>query len=259
MDEVVKKTPEFDGGNLIIGEEAIVATSNPRDNVGKSLEVSGSIFDFFSDDDYVYARIYQDFEDYKNDVSLRIKKSEASDIKEDIYVIAQGVILGDLESRSIRGGNISTSVIGVENIKVGKFEDTVAKAIKTFDINQTQTQHNISVTLQKIEVSQYDIRAYVEIKNNSYARVKIYSYQSYLIIDGRNYTEEYPLYTTYPEVDLTLNPFTYSEGIMALKALESDLLDDIDSLKDIKFTLPAPFSSNWELEFEDFTFDVLSN
>lgn len=245
---------EFDEKELLSAEETKEALRNPGENKGKSVEITGFVFNFIDEDkDHIYIQIYQDFNNYKDDVTLKIPTNIAAEVEEDTFVHAQGVILGEMKGENLFGGDLKTSVIEVDNIVTGDFRETVAKTRKDDTINTELTQHGLTVLIEKIEFSDYDTRLYVKINNESDSKTNLYSFDFTLVINGKNYTEDYSYYGEYPEIDSELNPNTSTEGIIAFEAI------DYNEVSDVKIIVDSPYSDNWENDFDDYIFEFTLN
>lgn len=242
---------EFNESEMLIDSEAKSALKNPSENKGVSVELSGYVFNIIEEDsNYVYTQVYQDFENYKDDVVLKIPKTVLSSLESDSFILAQGVILGEMKGENLLGADLKLATVEVDNIYVGKYEETVARAIKEFVINEKQSQHGQTITIEKIEFSDYDTRLFINIKNDGDYKVSTYTFDFSMIINGRNYTHEYSFYADYPELDSELNPNTYTDGILGFKKL------DFNEINEIKIIVDRPYSDNWEIDFEDYIFEI---
>lgn len=243
-------TTTFSSKNLLSPEETKTALRNPEDNKGESVELSGYIFNLIDEDDeYIYAQIYQDFENYKEDAVLKIPKEVTTDVDEEKFIYGQGVILGEMKGENLFGGDLTTSVVEIDNILIGDFKDTVAKTNKEHQINMELTQHNHTVVIDKIEFSDYDTRLYVKINNDSDAKVSLSTYDFTFVINGKNHKEDYSYYGEYPEIDSELNPNTHTDGIISFEPI------DYEAGADVKIVVDSPYSDNWDNEFHDYIFD----
>lgn len=101
----------------------------------------------------------------------------------------------------------------------------------------------------KLEFSEYDTRLYIKIENNSDSNVSLYSFDITMVIDGKNYIEEYSYYGDYPEIDSELTPNTHTEGIIAFKPL------NFNDISKIRIIIDSPYSDNWDIEFQNYVFD----
>ncbi len=240
----------FNASELLSEEETRAVLRDPKDNKGKSLEFAGLLFNIIDEEeDYIYAQVYLDFENFTNDIALKIPKSLGLNITTDTFVLGQGFIIGELSGENLLGGKVSMAAVEVDNMVMGSFQDTVAKPIKTVDLNLKQEQHGHVVILEKIEFSNYDTRLYVKAENHSQDKVSMYSFDIAMIINGKNYTEEYSFYGNYGDLDFELAPNTYTEAIIPFKVL------NIDEVSTIKVIIDSPYSDNWDIEFQDYVFE----
>lgn len=249
-----EKTYEFDKNTILDSFEMEQAFSNSKDNKGKSVEFSGRIFNEIQQDDgFIYYQIFRDFEKSDKSTAIRVKKELAGDISIDSFVLVNGVILGEMQAKNAFNADISSPIIDVNEIVVGTFDQTVAVANKTININKEESQNGHSVSLERIEFSDYDTRLFLTVKNDSNDKVSLYPFNASLVVNGRNYKEEYNYYIDYPEIDSELQPGTESKGVISFPKMDSN------NLGTIKVIFERPYSSNWETDFNDYVFEISIN
>lgn len=242
---------EFIESEILSKEDANMALKDPSNNKGKSLEFSGKIFNKTDEDEkFIYFQMYRDIVNYDDTTLVAIPKN--SDFKVDIddFVIGNGVIIGEFTGENAFGGKISNPAIQINTIKSGRFDETVAKAHTTYPIKVTQEQNGLEVEIEKIEFSDFDTRLFVNINNSGTSKTSIYSFNISMVANGKNYSQDSNYLADYPELDTDLNPNTSTEGIVEFGKINPD------DFKKFKVIIERPYSSDYDVRFEDFEFDI---
>ena len=103
------------------------------------------------------------------------------------------------------------------------------------------------MTLDRIEYAKGEARVYVTVKNESGATASIYTFNAKAIQDGKQFDHQ-DNYEAGSDNDIgEVLDGASKEGIIRFKGL--------DPGKGFKLTMEA-YSDNWEIELEDFVFEV---
>lgn len=241
----------FDESNLISHEKLVENIKNPsKEDVGKSVAFGAMVNnDVGEEGDKHYYQLTLDPVNYELDVMIGVPKDQKLDTNQ--YVLVEGVIVGVFKGENVLGGEVVNLQITTESVKNSTFIEAIAPAIETVEINQTKDQHGVEILINKIELSEIDTRMYVEINNNSSDKVSIYSFDFKLVAGGKNYSEEFTLHSEYPDIDTDLAPNTSTSGIISFVPINTDDLSNFIIMVD------SPYSENWELNFEDYVFEVV--
>ena len=180
-----------------------------------------------------------DIEKYTNDVIVYFEDKSVS-IKQGDYISIDGYIKGADEQTS------KPYIIGKE-VKVISYMDAVAPTTKEVQVDKTVTQNDVTITIKKVEFSDVETRIYLKVTNNSNSEFNVYSYSSLLTQAGKQYE------TTYSknEVDIssTVLASGSTEGVIVFPKIEQS---------DFTITMKG-YSSNYDLKFENFSFNISVN
>lgn len=217
---------------------------------GKSVKFGAEVFNVVDvDDGYSYYQIYSDPINHDGIVMLLVDKNE-DNFKERDIIQVEGVIVGEYSGENLMGGKISSLAVRADNAQKSTFSEAIAPSLKTIEVNQKQTQNDFDIEIERIEFSEFETRLYLNATNNSKNKVSLYSFDVKVIASGKNYTEEGNFTADYPEIDSELSPNTSTEGIISYKPIE------FDGLSNIEVIIEAPYSDDWEVKFEDYTFSI---
>lgn len=226
------------------------AFADSSNHKGESVIFKGQIFNEFSEgEDKVYFQLHQDVENYSDSIAFQVPDSLDVTLKSDDFVTVKGYILGELVFENLLGGKVGSPIVYATDIQVGSYSDIIAAPIKTIEVGKSITQNDFSITVDKIEFSDYDTRLFVSAENNNANKVSFYTFNMTLVIDGKNYKEDSNYFANYDEVDSELQPGTKTDGIVAFTKI------DPTNLGDIKLVIDSPYSDDWEIEFTDYIFE----
>ncbi len=94
------------------------------------------------------------------------------DIKDEDYVIVDGIVLGENDVYDV---NLTYVNIKAINIKKSNYIDVFSPTIKTYQVNKTIKQHGYKVTLKKVELAKNQTRAYIKVKNKGRGEFYLYT------------------------------------------------------------------------------------
>lgn len=241
-----EKTDGFNSKNIITREELLESINNPtEDDKGKSTVFGAQVaYDVGQDKDRHYYVVMLDPENYDHMFIIDVPKEEGD------YIIVEGVISGTFKGENMVGGPVTNLAVTSDNVEDSTYFDAIAPAIETIVINQTKSQNDLDITLEKIEISEVDTRLYVEVVNNSEDNVSIYPSDFTIVAGGKNYTEEYMFNDNYVDIDNKLAANTSTKGMIAYKPIA------IESIEEFLIMVESPYSDNWDIDFEDFVLGV---
>lgn len=107
-----------------------------------------------------------------NKISTVYYESKDVNIKDEDYVIVDGVILGEDDVYDI---NLSYVSIKATNVINSNYINVFSPTIKTYQVNQTIKQKGYKVTLMKVELAKNQTRAYIKVKNKGKADFYLYT------------------------------------------------------------------------------------
>lgn len=223
---------------LTENEMPLIYTS-PNNYKNKYIKTTAQIMTLTQDKKGQTIKAVTDIEKYTNDIIIYFEDKSVS-LKESDYISIDGYIKGaDKDS--------SKPYIIAKEVKVISYMDAVAPTTKEVNLDKTISQNDVSVTIQKVEFSDKETRVYVKATNNSNYEFSLYSYSSFLTQAGKQYE------TTYSK-----NAVDMSSTILAGGSTEGVIV--FPKVEQSNFTITMKgYSSNYDLKFENFAFEVKVN
>ena len=233
---------------VYIEESEIDAVLSDGDSYkGKYINIAGKVFSIDKDGDTVAMQVWYDVENAEQQFIVYANKELASDVKEDSFVKVDGKITGTFTGENYFGGEITALMIEAESLEIGGYDDIYAPAESTKEVGATKEQHGVSVTLDRIEYAKGEARVYVTVKNESGATASIYTFNAKAIQDGKQFEHQENYEAGYDNDIGDVLDGASKEGVIRFKGLDPD--------KGFKLIMEA-YSDNWEIELEDFVFEV---
>lgn len=248
----------YDAKNVITQEEfmTFITEKDYASAEGKSVDFGGLVYmNSTTDEEFVYYSIQVE-EDYGKEVVIKVAKGSET-LKDGDFVKVSGYFLPKAEVEKIDDGYISfreVLVVEVDSFEKTDYQNAFAPTLKEYQLNLTEEQNGLKVTLEKIEFAEKETRLYVSADNGTDSKISIYSFDFVIIADGKNYEEARSNYiANYPDITTSLYAGTKTEGIVAYDAIDFEKIDGF------KVIVDSPYSDNWDFDFEDFLFDITSD
>jgi hypothetical protein len=219
--------------------------TNADDYKGRSVEsLPGVVFNVISQTEGDYE--YQCWADDESNNSFIIISETNLDLSEKDNVFVNGTVVKTVSGTNAFGGPIEAAVINVTSVE--KSETSVFNlADATIEVNQTQEQNGISVTLEKVELANKSTRIFLKISNNSNDKISVYSFNSYIKQGSTQYDRSDISYEE-DTLQTELNIGIESSGVLSFSK--------IDSLEE-PFTISIDVSSDdFDIELTPFIFDI---
>lgn len=205
----------------------------------KYVKLTGQVIDVKYDNKGQIITAYTDIANYTNDIIVYFEDKSVS-IKQNDYISIDGYIKGADKETS------KPYIIGKE-VKTISYMDAVAPTKKSVEFDKTSSQNDVTITVQKVEFSDVETRVYVKVSNNSKDEFKFQTYSTILTQNAKQYETTYS--KTAVDVSSSILAGGRSEGILVFPKIEQS-----------NFTLTMKgFSTNYDVDFENFTFDLAIN
>lgn len=227
--------------------EIDAALSDGDSYKGKYINIVGKVFSVDKDGETIAMQAWYDPETADQQFIVYADKELAGDAKEDDYIKVDGKITGTFTGENMLGGEVTAMMIEAESIEVGGYDDIYAPAETTKEVGQTQDQHGVSVTLDRIEYAKGEARVYLTVKNESGYQASIYTYDAKAIQDSKQFEHEDNYEAGYDNDIGDVLDGASKEGIVRFKGLDPE--------KPVKIQIGA-YSDNWDIELKDYVFEV---
>lgn len=235
-----------------ISEEQIPELfTSPEDFKGKYVKLTGQVFvEPEKDDDGVALQIWNDPKNVQN--NFVVYYSGDNSIKSNDYVMVDGEISGEFSGENAFGGEVSAPLIKADTVEVKSYMEIMAPTTKEITPNASQEQHDLTITVDKIEYSDIETRLYLTVKNDGKETASYGMYDVKIVQDGKQIEQDQSSSSIYdggyPELSYEVTAGASTSGILVFPVIDPD--------KDLKVIVPDAYSDNYEIEFKDFSFDI---
>lgn len=247
------KSEEAETKGKLKAEDYEKLYSDPKSYKGYEVELTGQIFNEpEKDEDGTYLQLWGDPENAEKNTIVAINNPNL-EVKTNDYVKIKGVVDDQFEGENAFGGTILAPMILAESVEVVDYITAIAPTVKEIKVDKEINQHNVVVTLQKIELAENQTRVYVKVNNNTQDNASFYSSSTKLIVGSKQLEEEYmdPETTGLQSVQSELLPEIETEGVIVYPAIDPNE-------KTIKLNAEV-YTDNYELDFQPYVFDVTIN
>lgn len=222
--------------------------ANPKSFEGKYVKLSGRVFGPVEQNSGSIAfQMWCDPVGYDLDVAVIYNNNDVS-IKENDYVIIDGMILGEMSGQNAFGGTITSPMIAADTLVLSSYAEVVSPTQKTITPeNATIDQHGCVVTIEKIELAENETRVYIKATNNSSEKMSVYTFNMKLVQGNKQYEESYQFGADYPELPSSILPGIEADGVVVFDPISPD--------EAIKVYVEAG-NDNYRLDFEDYVFEI---
>jgi len=165
--------------------------------------------------------------------------------RDDEFVEITGTLKGSVSGQNAFGATLTIPMIVADTATIVDATAAASPAIKIVTPNTSQTQHRITVTLDKVEFAADETRVFLTVTNGSNAKANLYDWSSKAVQGDKQYDAD--PFTIYPEVQSDLLPGVKSSGVMVFPAM--------DPAKPLKFFFEVG-SDNWLLDFQPYVFEI---
>lgn len=232
-----------DSGSSDSGEKEYVADADfdnviagPDDYKGKYIKISGKVFNVNKNGNTIAVQCWHDVENSTGDFMAYMETEES--YKEGDFVLVDGKIEGVATGDNAFGGVVDTLQIAADSIEKGSYQDIIAPAVSTKEPGKEIENNGVTFTVSKVEYAEAETRIYLTVKNDSDAKVSVYSNIAKVVQDGKQFEPEYRYDADYPEIDEVL-PGVSADAIIAVKP--------VDPEKEAELILD-PISDNYEID-----------
>lgn len=201
-------------------EESKKIYTAPDELKNHCVEIIGKvIFNPDVKDGVTAVQVYEDIENYDNNTIVYIREDNTG-IKQDDYLKISGILVDTYDSANVLASYSSAPVIAAENYEKISYMDAVAPTIKELVINETQEQFGYMITVEKVEFSEKETRLYLSVTNNGSDKFNLYSFNTIVVQDGRQYEYVNNWQANYPEVQTGLLVGNSTSGILTFSPIE---------------------------------------
>lgn len=231
----------------LTSEEFEKAFSDPSKYKGSKVDFYAKVFiEPERDSDGTYIQAFFNNNSERNVIIM--KEDPDLDVAAEDIIHVKGKIKDVFEGENAFGGEVAAPAIIADMVEQTDYQTAFAPTKNTIKVDEEQDQHGYKLYVEKVEIADSETRVYVKVSNTTDENISFYTFNSKLVLDGKQFETESNYEAEYPEVQSDILPGVDTEGIIVFPTLP----DDAGT-----FQLYFEGSSeNWELEFEPFVFDL---
>ncbi len=230
--------------NALTDSDALTYYSNPSSYVDHNVNFTGKILKLIQPElGTMGLQMYQAGDTSRNTIVTYTTPIQLS--KNDCVRVV-GISQPISEYQNMFGANVSAASIRAENIKRIDCSESIEPAIKIVDVDQTQEQNNIRITLHKIEFSDKNTRGYLTIENKDISEDVTFSEYNSRAIQGKTqFITTNSFDVNYPRIESVIPPGIEESGVVLFEPLDP-------TQNEMKFR----FEANKGMDQSRFTFNV---
>ncbi|MDZ5710642.1 DUF4352 domain-containing protein [Jeotgalibacillus haloalkalitolerans] len=241
-----------DSKGILAEEDYDKLYTNPGDYKGYEVEMTGKVFmEPEKDGDGTYFQMWADPENSEKNTIIGID-DPSLDLSSEDYVKIKGVVHDEFEGENAFGGIVTAPMVAAESVEVVDYITAMSPTLKEISPAQEMNQHDLMITVQKVEFAENQTRVYVKVQNNTQDLASFYTHSARLIVGNQQLESDYfDSYSTgLPEVQSDILPGIESEGVIVYPAI------DFEATESMQFYAET-YSDNYELDFEPYIFDIV--
>lgn len=226
-------------------KKMIIQPENYKDHC---VELTGLIFtqpEYY--DDGVAIQMYTDIENHDNNVIVYLYGSDI-ELKDGDMIRVIGIVGDEFKGENAFGAELILPTVHASSYEIISYEQ-LHPIIASSEVKQTQTQLGYSVTVQKVEITNEETRIYIKVDNGGSANFNLYSFNTKIIQNGKQYEEQSNWDAEYPEVQTDLYPGVSTEGIITYPPIKGE---------SFKIILEGS-SEDYSEDIDDYIFDIEFN
>jgi hypothetical protein len=151
-------------------------------------------------------------------VWLVVPKNIALNLKKDDCLLAEGKILGAQQiTYQFTGSSITVPAVSLEKHTSMTCLEAKYPAETSIIVNQSQSQGSLQITVDKIELTKYHVRAFVKVENIGIEDLRFYD--EGVIIQGKKQYQSTYISSDYPSVASSIPSGIVEEGILTFQPL----------------------------------------
>ena len=203
------------------GSDIDAAISDGDAYKGKWIKVVGKVFNVDTDGDNIAIQAWYDPVNASQPFMVYATKDIAGSVNNDEYISVDGKISGVFSGENMMGSEVKNLLIEADSLKVGTYDELYAPAENTKTVGETQDQHGVKVTLDRIEYAKGEARVYISVQNDSGEKASIYTFDSKAIQDGKQFDHEENYEAGNDDMGEILDGAS-KEGVIRFKGLDPD-------------------------------------
>ena len=168
---------------------------------------------------------FQMWADPKNsDWNTIVYASSSVDVATDDYVRVVGTVGDQFKGENVMGAEMIVPTINADSVEIVDAMAAAPAAIKTVTLNDSQSQHRVTLTLETVEYAESETRVFLTFSNGGKDKASFYSFNAKAVQGSKQYSEDSSssFMNGYPQIESDLLPKTKSSGVIVFPEMDPD-------------------------------------
>jgi len=213
--------PKYDkNGEPIFVELSNEVYFNADDFLGYHVSVRGIVFQVLGTNKNT-KNIYVWLAPEENEQNVIIECPANVDVNSGDYISCEGYIKSVSKFKNDFDTVIITPILQSTSIKKITYMEAMRPTLKTVELNNAlREQYGYSISVNKVEFSEYETRVYITVKNNGKADFIVYEDLAAIVQNGKQYDTQYNRDADYEEIAYEIIVGASSSGVITFPAIE---------------------------------------
>ena len=228
------------------GDDIKSLFTTPEDLKNHCVELVGKVFSAPEyGDGVVSLQMWTDYANSENNIIVYIL-DDTIDVNVDDYVRVVGIVGDVVTGVNAFGAELTVPSVTASEYEILSYKDAVAPTVQEYELGQSQSQYGYTITVEKVEFAEIETRVYVKVDNGGKATFDLYSFNTVVTQNGKQYETQDNWEADYPEIQSNLYPGVSTEGVIVYPPMEQ---------QDFQIIFDA-YSDDYHEEIEKYVFDV---
>ena len=169
-------------------------------------------------------------------------------VTEGQWVQIQGALHSYWNTQNLMGGELRLPVVAARRV-VSITRADAFPASRAVQVDQSITQHGLTITLQRLEIADLETRLYVHAINNSPNKASLYAFDAVLVQGTQQIKKKDVFDQDLEEPDTTLVSGTETQGILLFESMSPDT-------SPVRLIWEDPRTDDYSLTFDDWEWTI---
>jgi hypothetical protein len=221
--------------------------ANPEKYKGAHVSITGRVFTDTEVDNNVFCfQMWTDPEDSEGNTGVCTETDEG--VAKDDYLRIEGELYGKVEGTNAFGASLTIPlVLAAELDKISRSE-AVAPTLAVVNVNASQVQHGLKITLDRVEIAATETRVWVTVMNGATNNASIYTFDAKLVQGSRQMETKSIYGTDLAELPDEILPGIETQGVLVFEPIDP-------AAKQARLVWDGPRTDSYELDFAAWIWD----
>lgn len=164
------------------------------------------------------------------------------------YVRVDGTLSDMFEGQNALGAKLQAPRVRASKVDVISREAAIAPAIKAYTGDAPVAQHDMTITLDRVELAERETRLYMTVNNDSQLSATVYANEMKLVQGSKQFEPSSAYDTGYPGLPTTLLPGVHASTVILFGAVAPE--------QPFKVVWDGPHLSDYRVKFTPYQWSV---